>query len=81
MKDREVVNLLLLKETEISNKIHNAITEIMRLGYETDRGKSQVSDMVDSISYSLDDLQNILNRDVVSIKPPLLSENPPKTVS
>lgn len=81
MKDREVVNLLLLKETEISNKIHHAITEIMRLGYETERGKSQVQDMTDSISYSLDDLQRILNRDAVSDKPPLLSTNPPKTAS
>lgn len=80
-KGIEVVNLLLLKETEISNKIHHAITEIMRLGYATERGKLQVQDMTDSIFYSLDDLKSILNRDAVSDKPPLLSENPPKAVS
>lgn len=62
MKDREVINLLLLKETEISNKIHHAVTEIMRLGYESDRGKVQVPDMVDSIRYSLDDMERILSR-------------------
>lgn len=77
MKDSEVINLLLLKETEISNKIHHVVTEIMRLGYESDRGKAQVPDMVDSIMYSLDDMRRILNRDE---KPPLLSVEPPESV-
>ena len=78
MKDREVINLLLLKEMEISNKIHHAVTEIMRLGYESDRGKAQVPDMVDSIMYSLDDMGRILNRDK---KPIMLSVTPPESVS
>lgn len=77
MKDSEVINLLLLKEMEISNKIHLAITEIMRLGYESDRGKAQVPDMVDSIMYSIDDMWRILNRDE---KPPLLSVKPLESV-
>ena len=77
MKDSEVINLLLLKEMEISNKIHLAITEIMRLGYESDRGKTQVPDMVDSIMYSIDDMRRVLNRDE---KPPLLSVKPPESV-
>lgn len=62
MKDREVVNLLLIKEIEISNRIHNAITELMRLGHESDRGKEQVPDMIESIKYILDDIERILNR-------------------
>ena len=77
MKDSEVINLLLLKETKISNKIHHVVTEIMRLGYESDRGKAQVLDMMDSIMYSLDDMRRVLNRDE---KPPMLSVKPPESV-
>lgn len=62
MSDGEIVNLLLLKETDINNRIHSAITEIMRHGYETERGKSQVPDMIDSVKYILDDLERIINR-------------------
>ena len=77
MKDSEVINLLLLKETEISNKIHHVVTEIMRLGYESDRGKAQVLDMMDSIMYSLDDMRRVLNRDENT---PLLSAKLPESV-
>ena len=77
MKDCEVINLLLLKEMEISNKIHLAITEIMRLGYESERGKAQVLDMMDSIMYSLDDMRRVLNRDENT---PLLSAKLPESV-
>lgn len=77
MKDSEVINLLLLKETEISNKIHHVVTEIMRLGYESDRGKAQVLDMMDSIMYSLDDMRRVLNPDENT---PMLSVKPPESV-
>ena len=41
MNTKEVVDLLLTKEIEILNKFHNTISEILRLGYETERGTVQ----------------------------------------
>lgn len=62
MSDREIVAHLLLKENEISNKIHHAVTEILRHGYESERGKEQVPDMIDSIQYILEDIEMIVNK-------------------
>lgn len=62
MKNREIIKLLLIKELEISNKIHNAIDEIFRLDYETQRGKDAVNDMIDSIEFSLEDLLRVIDR-------------------
>ncbi len=42
MNTKEVVDLLLTKEIEILNKFHNTISEILRLGYETERGKNKL---------------------------------------
>lgn len=60
VEDKEIVNLLLLKESEITNKIHNTVSEIMRLGYESERGKCQVTSMLESIKYSLKELEQTL---------------------
>lgn len=62
MSDREIVNYLLIKECEISNRIHNAVTEILRLGYDSERGKAQVPDMIESIQYILEDIERVVNR-------------------
>lgn len=62
MNEREVIYLLLRKESEIANKFHNTIEEVLRLGYGTDRGKAEVDDLIESIQYSLDDMQRIVNR-------------------
>lgn len=62
MSTKEVINLLLSKESEIDNKINNVISELLRLGYESERGKILVRDMRDSIEYSLDEIERILNR-------------------
>lgn len=62
MSDRDIINYLLIKEIEISNRIHNAVTEILRLGYDTERGKSQVPDMIESIEYTLEDIERVVNR-------------------
>lgn len=61
MNDKRVVELLIRKEEEINSRIHNAITEIMRLGYDTERGKKEVSSMISSIQYSLEDLERLLS--------------------
>jgi hypothetical protein len=62
MDTKQVVNLLLNKEIEITNKIHQAVSQIMRLGYESERGKKEIPDLIDSIQYTLEDLERIVNR-------------------
>lgn len=62
MSTKQVVNLLLVKEIEISNKFHQAISEILRLDYETERGKRQIPDLISSIEYSLEEIERIVNR-------------------
>lgn len=62
MTTNEVVKLLLNKEIEIDNKIINTVSELLRLGYESDRGKQYVKDLRGSIEYTLDDIERILNR-------------------
>ena len=62
MSTSEVINLLLNKEIEIDNKIINAVYELLRLGYDSERGKKYISDLRSSIEYSLDEIERILNR-------------------
>lgn len=58
----EVVNLLMNKGNEIDNKIINTISEVLRVGYETERGKGEVKDLRKSIEYTLDEIERALNR-------------------
>ena len=58
----EVVNLLMNKGNEIDNKIINTISEVLRLGYETERGKGCIKDLRKSIEYTLDEMERVLNR-------------------
>lgn len=60
--DKEVIKILLIKQQEISNRFYETITEVMRLGYETDRGKAKVNDLNESVEYILADMQRLLNR-------------------
>lgn len=62
MTTNEVVNLLMNKGNEIDNKIINAISEVLRLGYETERGKGCVKDLRKSIDRTLDEMERVLNR-------------------
>lgn len=62
MTTNEVVDLLLNKGNEINNKIINTISELLRLGYDSERGKNEVKDLRKSIEYSLDEMERILNR-------------------
>ncbi len=68
MDTNQVVDLLLSKETEVLNKFHQAISEILRLGYDTDRGKEQIPDMINSIQYPLEEIDRIINRWMFSFK-------------
>lgn len=62
MNSKQVIDLLLSKEHEISGKFHNSILEIMRLGYESNRGKEEINSLINSINYTLEEMQRILNR-------------------
>ena len=62
MNTKQAVDVLLSREQEISGKFHNAILEILRLGWESDRGKQEINSLIESIEYSLEDMQRILNR-------------------
>lgn len=62
MNTNQVIDLLLNRENEISNKFHNAITEILRVGYETERGKTIIPDLIESVQYSLEEIERIINR-------------------
>lgn len=58
--DKNVINILMLKEQEITAKFHNAISEIMRLGYNTDRGRAEIDSLVSSVEYTLGDIRHKL---------------------
>lgn len=58
--DKNVINILMSKEQEITSKFHNAISEIMRLGYDTDRGKDEVNSLISSVEYTLGDIRHKL---------------------
>lgn len=62
MNEKQVINTLLNKENEISNKFHQAISQILRIGYETERGKQTIVDLIDSVQYSLEEIKRIVNR-------------------
>lgn len=46
MNDREISDYLLSKEIEISGRIHNAVMGILQYGHNSERGKSQVPDIL-----------------------------------
>lgn len=62
MNTEQVVDLLLNKENEISNKFHNSIIELLRLGYDTERGKEEISHLMDSIHHSVEEIERVLSR-------------------
>lgn len=62
MNTNQVVKLLLIKEAEITNKFHNSIEELLRLGYDSIRGKEEILDLIESAKYSLDEIERMLQR-------------------
>ena len=50
----EIVNLLLNKGNEIDNKIINTVSEVLRLGYDSDRGKEYVKKIIQMRFYILE---------------------------
>ena len=66
MNEKQIINTLLNREDEISNKFHQAISEILRLGYDTDRGQEILSNLIMSVKYSLEELERVVSIDSVS---------------
>lgn len=56
----EAVKIILTKESEIQNRFLSAISEILRLGYESERGKKQAEELCESIKSIADELQSNL---------------------
>jgi len=59
--NNEVVKALLCKESEIMSKFHNAIEEVLRLGYDNDRGRAEIDTLIQSVWYSLIQLKSQIN--------------------
>lgn len=56
----EAVKIILTKESEIQNRFLSAVSEILRIGYESDRGKKQVKELCESIRDIIDELDSRL---------------------
>lgn len=61
MIENQAVDILLSTERDITSRIHSAITEILRKGYENG-GKEQLKSVMDSIRYVTDQTEIIINR-------------------
>lgn len=61
MTEKQAVDILLSTERDIANRIHSAITEILRRGYENG-GKEQLKSAIDSICYVADQTEIIIDR-------------------
>ena len=62
MNEKQIISLLLSKENEITNKFHQTVEEILRLGWDSERGKTYVPDLIESVQYSLEEILRIINR-------------------
>lgn len=60
MSTNQAVDLLLDKQMEVLNKFRNTISEILRLGYETDRGKAEILALISSVQYYLDEIERAI---------------------
>ena len=62
MEDKEIVSMLLNRGIEINGKINNAVLDILRLGYNTERGKQIIPDLIESIEYTLEEIDRVVTR-------------------
>lgn len=62
MSESQLVGLLLNKNTEITNRFSETITEILRLGIDSERSKEKIINLLDGVRYSVDELERILRR-------------------
>ena len=62
MNERQIISLLLSKENEITNKFHQTVEQILRLGWDSERAKMEIPDLIESVQYSLEEVLRIINR-------------------
>lgn len=61
MTDKQAVDILLSAERDITGRIHSAIAEILRKGYENG-GKEQIKDTIESIRYKADETKFLIEK-------------------
>lgn len=61
MKEKQSVDALLTLERDISGRIHSAITEILRKGYDNN-GKEQIRQTAEFIRYKLEDMEYLFEK-------------------
>lgn len=61
MADKQAVDILLTLDRDISGRIHSAITEILRKGYENN-GKEQIRQTAEFIRYKLEDVEYLFEK-------------------
>lgn len=61
MNEKRVVSILIEKESLITNRFHQAIEEIMRVGCDTERARQEIDALVDSVQYTLEELQRAID--------------------
>lgn len=61
MTGNQAVDILLTAERDINGRIHSAITEILRKGYENG-GKEQIKSTIESIRYKMDEMEILIGR-------------------
>lgn len=61
MTDKQAVDILLTLDRDITGRIHSAITEILRKGYENG-GKEQIKDMIEYIRYKADETEFLIEK-------------------
>lgn len=62
VNERNIVSYILTKETEISNLMHGTVTEILRLGIDSERGRKQISDMIKCLESKIEGMGCYLDR-------------------
>lgn len=60
MTNYQAVDLLVREGLEFQSKIGNSITEVIRLGVDTERGREEINSLINQLEYSLENFKNVL---------------------
>lgn len=61
MTDKQAVDILLTLERDIAGRIHSAITEILRKGYEG-KGKEQIKSAIEFIHFKAEETEFLIEK-------------------
>ena len=59
IKTNQIVDLLLSTETEVSNKFHLTVVELLKVGYNSKEGEQLLSELVKCTRDSLDKITEL----------------------